>query len=140
MATTVLYAAVALSPVSVMAVGTWLNGNTQDTLSQHWNGSMWRVVPSPSPAGYLNFLSGVAADGPRDLWAVGWGSTVPFAAARTLGEHWNGSSWRLERTVNVGTESNELASVAHIPGARGFWAVGHYEQNFIDQTLTEFRC
>jgi len=136
----VLYSAVSLSSVSVAAVGTWLNGNVQDTLGQHWNGTTWNVVPSPSPAGYLNFFTGVAADGPSDLWAVGWGSSVPFAAARTLGEHWNGRSWRVARMANVGAESNELASVAHIPGTTGFWAVGHYEQNFIDQTLIEFRC
>ena len=136
----VLYSAVALRSSSVTAVGTWLNGNVQDTLSQHWNGHAWKVVASPSPAGYLNWLTGVAADGPNDLWAVGWGTSMPFAAARTLGEHWDGTSWRLVRTANMGSESNQLASVAHVPGTTGFWTVGHFEQNFVDQTLIEFRC
>jgi hypothetical protein len=136
----VLYSAVPLSPTSVTAVGTWLNGNEQDTLSQRWDGAMWDVVPSPSPAGYLNFLTGVAAGGPSDVWAVGWRSNMPFGTARTLGEHWDGSSWRLARTANLGSESNQLAFVAHVPGTAGFWAVGRYEQNSIDRTLIEFRC
>jgi hypothetical protein len=136
----VLYAAVALRSRSVVAVGNWLNGSDADTLSQQWDGTMWRIAPSPSPGGYLNFLTGVAALGSNDVWAVGWASGQPFGATRTLAEHWDGTTWSLGRTTDVGSESNALTMVARIPGARRFWAVGHFEKNSVDNTLIESAC
>jgi hypothetical protein len=136
----VLYSAVRVGSRAVTAVGTWLNGDVTDTLAQHWNGTAWKVVTSPSPAGYINWLSGVAAAGKDDVWAVGWRSDVPFGVQHTLAEHWNGTSWRVARTPNKGTEDNQLAMVARVPGTASFWAVGHYERNFIDRTLILFRC
>jgi hypothetical protein len=136
----VLYAAVALKSASVTAVGTWLNGDITDTLSEHWDGSAWNVVSTPNPGGYINWLAGVAAAGPSDVWAVGWRSSQPFAPKRTLAEHWNGTSWHVERTPNVGSQSNALWAVARVPGTAEFWAVGGREKNSIDRTLIEFRC
>jgi hypothetical protein len=136
----VLYGAVRVGSRAVVAVGTWLDGDTTDTLAQRWNGTAWTVVPSPSPAGYINWLSGVAAAGAKDLWAVGWRSNVPFGVQHTLAEHWNGSSWSVVKSPNKGTEDNQLATVARIPGTASFWAVGHYEHNFIDRTLVLFHC
>ena len=42
------------------------------TLTEHWNGTTWSVIPSPNPSTSLNFLAGVAAT-PRSglTWAVG---------------------------------------------------------------------
>ena len=136
----VLYAAVALGPGSAVAVGNWLVGNGNDTLSQHWDGKSWTIVPTPSPGGYLNFLTGVAAYSSRDIWAVGWASSQPFAATRALALHWNGTEWSRGKPADVGSESNALAAVARVPGTNRFWAVGNYEQNSINQTLVEFGC
>jgi hypothetical protein len=136
----VLYGAVALTALSAVAVGTWLNGDQTATLTQYWNGSAWKVVASPSPGGYLNFLTGVASGGTAGVWAVGWGNTAPFAPTRTLAEQWNGHAWTVAKTPNVGTESNQLAGVAQIADTAAFWAVGHYEQGGVDHTLIELRC
>jgi len=136
----VLYAAVAVKSASVTAIGTWLNGDITDTLSERWDGSAWNVVSTPSPAGNINWLTGVAAAGMSDLWAVGWSSSHPFAATRTLAEHWDGTSWTVERTPNPGSQSNALYAVARVPGTAGFWAVGNREKNSINRTLIEFRC
>ncbi len=54
------------------AAGYYLNANWVDqTLIQHWNGSTWTVIPSPSPGAQGNILYGIAALSDNDVWAVG---------------------------------------------------------------------
>ena len=64
------------------------------TMIQHWNGSAWSLVASPSPASN-DTLSGVAARSATDGWAVGTrqdrSGAIPID--RTLTEHWNGTTW-----------------------------------------------
>jgi S-layer homology domain len=57
----------ALSPSDIWAVGA--NGQT---LTEHWNGSSWSVVSSPSPGSSYNYLNGVTAISSSDVWAVGY--------------------------------------------------------------------
>ena len=40
------------------------------TLIEHWNGSAWSIVPSPTPGAYPG-LTGVAGRGASDVYAVG---------------------------------------------------------------------
>src|SRR5581483_4235535 len=41
----------------------------------HWDGSSWKLVPSPSTvAGRVSFLNGVAAPSATGAWAVGGGN------------------------------------------------------------------
>ncbi|HEY4388878.1 MAG TPA: hypothetical protein VGN34_30885, partial [Ktedonobacteraceae bacterium] len=51
-------------------------GTSSKTLIEHWNGSTWSVVPSPSPgsspASSFNFLNGIEALSPHNIWAVGF--------------------------------------------------------------------
>jgi hypothetical protein len=59
------------------------------TVTEHWNGTRWSVVPSPNPpAGYLDAFLGVVAISGCDAWAVG---TTDFAS--TVIAHWNGHIW-----------------------------------------------
>ena len=69
----VLTGVVALSPTDAWAVGL-----TQDqlrvtvrTLTLHWDGVSWSVVPSPNPGPEYNALDGVAGLAGGDVWAVG---------------------------------------------------------------------
>ena len=88
------------SAADIWAVGTTpattLPGRT---LTEHWNGVGWRVVPSLSPGtgkGRDSVLSGVAAVTRTDVWAVGSYSSGPDALNPTtfgLIEHWNGKRW-----------------------------------------------
>ncbi len=85
----------------------------------------WSVVPSPNVGQGGNDLFGVAAVSASDVWAVGH-YTVCCYSTRTLTEHWNGSSWQVVKSPNVGRNSNELHSVA-VVSADNIWAVGrHY--------------
>jgi hypothetical protein len=58
----------------VWAVGATLSGGAQrTTLTEHWDGRSWTLVPSPNPGSRqdaLTAFAGTAADQP--LWAVGY--------------------------------------------------------------------
>ncbi|HMA36880.1 MAG TPA: S-layer homology domain-containing protein, partial [Chloroflexia bacterium] len=130
-----LYGVAAVAANDVWAVGDYFNGsNVLQTLMEHWNGSAWSVVPSPNVGTGDNNPYGVAAGGANDVWVVGYwanGSNVP----QTLVEHWNGSTWSVVASLNVGTSANYLAGVAG--GANDVWAVGEYGPIQGHQTLVE---
>src|SRR5438067_2985569 len=68
-----LYGVTAISATNVWAVGYYVNttGVTQ-TLIEHWNGTSWSVVKSPSPATGNNELFSVSAASASSIWAVGF--------------------------------------------------------------------
>jgi hypothetical protein len=114
-----------LSASNGWAVG-FSNGNKAQTVTEHWNGRTWKVVPSPDPGGSsaYNALSGVTAVSSSNVWAVG--TYVKGSALLTLIEHWNGTAWQAVPSPNpVGTSGdNELRAVTAI-SARNVWAVGN---------------
>jgi len=82
-----LYAATAISPSDVWAVG-----GTFNTLVEHWNGTSWNFVPSPSPGTYDNKLYGVTAISSSDVWAVGtYSNNSGWDYRNTLVEHYSTS-------------------------------------------------
>ena len=65
------------------------HGPQCQTLIEHWNGTRWKVIPSPDPpSGYLNILDAASAVSRADIWAVG---STDYAS--TLVAHWDGTSW-----------------------------------------------
>lgn len=127
-----LYSVAAISANDVWAVGFYANtsGVTQ-TLTEHWNGSQWSVVNSPSPASINNELLSVTAVSTNDVWAAGFISTN--TAEKPLTEHWNGTKWSVVKSRSVST-SDSFSSVS--AAATGdVWAVG--EGNVFTQTLVE---
>ena len=107
-----------VSSSNVWAVGshTAANGAYQ-TLVEHWDGTSWSVVPSPSPSTTTNSLNGVVATGPSDIWAVG--ST---GGAAPLIEHWDGTSWSVVPSPSTprGSTLNAVAAIS----PTDVWAVG----------------
>jgi hypothetical protein len=83
-----------VSSSDVWAVG--YTGNVsvaQDqSLTEHWNGTAWSVVPSANPDETQD-LYGVAAVSSNDVWAVGTFSNYSPFGYGALIEHWNGTSW-----------------------------------------------
>ena len=63
----------------------------QNTLVEHWDGTAWRIIPSPNPAGINkpNTLYGVEAISSNDVWALGEAGVDH----RSLILHWNGTAW-----------------------------------------------
>ncbi len=115
----------------VWAVGISQGTGIQDpmlTLTMHWNGSSWVIVPSPNPAptssGYRNSLNGVKALSANQAWAVGFyetGEDSPFR--RTIVLRWDGTNWNQESSADPATGANLLYGVEAITPL-DVWAVG----------------
>src|SRR5262245_4591058 len=63
----------ALSACNVWAVGSYraVATGTLLSLAEHWNGTAWKVVPTPNPGTSLNRLNAVSAFSASDVWALG---------------------------------------------------------------------
>jgi len=100
------------------------------TLTEHFDGSAWSAVPSPSPGGAENALLGVTEVASNDAWAVGFyvASGNQGRPQKTLVEHWDGTSWTVVPSPNLGgnnsqSVSNELRGVIAV-SANDVWAFG----------------
>jgi hypothetical protein len=98
-----------LNGVAEVAAGDgWAVGTVSDlsslasqTLAYHWNGSTWRRVLTPDPAGPAqgNELAAVAVRGSSDVWAAGGDGGYPEAS---LVLRWNGTAWAQVRVPSIG--------------------------------------
>src|SRR5579864_1208655 len=127
----------AVSASNIWAVGFQQNsGGVQQTLIEQWNGSSWSVVSSPSPGLTGNSLNGVAAVSVGDVWAVGSQQNSSLFP-QTLIEQWNGASWSVVKSPNIGPGNNQLNGVIAMSPS-SIWSVGFtVQQNGPPQTLTE---
>lgn len=121
----VLHAVSASSANDVWAVGTTHNGTFPGrTLIEHWNGTHWSIVPSPSPDSQFNELRGVAAISATNAWAVGYRSgTQNETPIETLILHWDGFAWTQVPSPNVPAGANQLFGMTPL-SANDIWAVG----------------
>jgi hypothetical protein len=120
---------VVLNGVAVVSANdAWAVGHSGDpgsiplqTLTEHWDGARWSIIPSPSPGTYNgNVLNAVDAISANDVWAVGWyqsGSTGQEGGALTM--HWDGISW----TVIPNPSPSTLYGVTAV-SSNDVWAVG----------------
>jgi hypothetical protein len=124
-------------PGKAWAVGDFINGKfQQQTLIEHFDGTGWSVVPSPSPGALQNILYGVAAITDTDVWAVGAFEDANFLW-HTLTEHWNGTSWSVVNAVDAGTNGNQFYAVKAL-ATNNVYAVGQQARTaFPSQALVE---
>jgi hypothetical protein len=132
-----LLSVAAISSADIWAVGSNFNSSSVSptpTLIEHWDGTAWTIVPSPT-TGAGGYLQAVAADSTSDVWAVGFSSNG--STDQTLVEHWDGSIWSIVTSPDVGTGNNALYGVAAItPG--DVWAIGYSSNtSSMNQTLIE---
>ena len=135
-----LNAVTAPGAADAWAVGTiyttaQLNGIVYDitkSLTLHWNGAAWSIVPSPNPSTVpeQNLLVAIAAVAPQDVWAVGLRNDTEGTGgpvAQTLTMHWNGSTWTVVPSPHIvlASLSGGSAFFALSPLASSdIWAVG----------------
>jgi len=127
----VLYRVAAVAGDDVWAVGASAGGavgeGRRSTLVQHWDGTSWRVIESPSLGDGDNVLVDVAAAHPEDVWAVG------YRDGGALVVHWDGKGWAAFPSPG-GAGALQGVSVA-ADGA--WWAVG---QNGSAPLVHRLRC
>jgi alpha-tubulin suppressor-like RCC1 family protein len=106
----------------------WVVGDTaQATESAHWDGHAWKFIQTPILMDGIapqNFLTGVTATGPNDVWASGYEDNVNqqnLADPYTL--HWTGTQWTLTKIPDPGTEGSRLRGVTAL-SPTDVWTVG----------------
>lgn len=92
------------------------------TLIEHWNGSQWSVIPSPSRNANTNLLFGVTALSSTNVVAVGYSGDQNTVTYQTLIEHWDGNQWQIVSSPNSGV-TTKLSGVS-ATSANDIWAVG----------------
>jgi hypothetical protein len=100
------------------------NPNGVKTLTEHWDGTQWSVVPSPNPllGARGSYLRGVEALSANDVWAVGY-IVFPVAVIQTLIEHWDGTQWTIVSSPNGSGGGGLLHEVKGLT-SNDVWAVG----------------
>jgi hypothetical protein len=127
----------AVSASDIWAVGIYQSGNTPGkTLIENWNGTSWQLSPSPNVNGVENVLVSVSASSANNVWAVGY-TEQNLSNYQTLVEHWDGSTWSIVPSPNVGSIGSVFSSVTAL-SQNNVWAVGDDTIDFSSsQTLVE---
>ena len=103
------------SATSCFAVGSYVLSSGPNlgyhSLIEHWNGTRWSIVPSPTPTGSTGelWLYGIACPGSTSCVAVGTYSNAA-QVSKTLVERWDGSTWHLVTSPNPpeGPNNNDV--------------------------------
>jgi hypothetical protein len=82
-----------------IAVGDIVSGGIPVPVAERWNGVSWSIQKAATPAGASrSFLTALSCPSKRACTAVGWYERG--SAQLTLAEHWNGKTWKIQRTPN----------------------------------------
>jgi hypothetical protein len=128
-----LSAVTVIDSADAWAVGSYVSGDgasaAPQTLTEHWDGRAWAVVPSPNQAGVESSLRAIVATSSRDVWAGGRKGT--FLPQAPLLLHWDGALWSAASGAPpppqmfgrwVGADVVGLSA----RGPRDVWAVGSF--------------
>jgi len=109
------------------------------TLTLEKKQGTWKVIPDPSAGTEGEWLYGVMATSPTNVWSVG---AYYSGGYQTLIEHWNGKAWKIISSPNVTSFDNFLLAVSQVPGSNKAWAVGTYFSDGGDNggALVEYYC
>lgn len=111
------------SAVDCWAVGrhfiNGVSGAPTYAVTEHWDGTRWKVIKSVNGDVNQDELRGVACNSSSDCWAVG------YAGSGTFTEKWDGISWTRISSPNQGNEDNRLYGIACVSPS-DCWSVGSY--------------
>ena len=113
------------SATNCFAVGSYHTTTAVKTLVEHWNGTIWAVQASATPAGVIDIdLNGVACVSATSCLAVG---SLQTASSQTpLALRLSGSSWvAIAIPTGSGALNSEYNGIA-CPGATTCYAVGDF--------------
>lgn len=121
-----LFGIAAVSASDIWAVGDEGDqaGGPNFTLTEHWNGSVWTIVPGY--ADQPNSLwpqAATAVSGTQQVLSVGY-ETIPNTNI-TLATRWNGTTWTRIQTDSPSSTISRLFGVTALSSSNA-WAVGSY--------------
>jgi hypothetical protein len=89
----ILYGVAAISDSDAWAVGAQQDSSgVWHTLTEHWDGSSWSVVPAVDVGSSGNHFYAVKANASNDVYAVGQSAGAGFPNTALI-EHWDGKRW-----------------------------------------------
>jgi hypothetical protein len=97
------------------AVGSYRNGvGTPATLAETWNGTTWRIQPTPNPAGsFGSYLTGVSCAAAGACTAVGYYYSQSFQDGPVaFAESWDGQAWTIQQVPGEGGSPTFLYAVS----------------------------
>ncbi len=101
------------------------DGSPTGSLTEHWDGNAWSIVPSPTPIGDVGaLLQSVSCTSTSNCWAVGFGTDQNGQNLKSVAEHWDGTSWSLVPSGATGQSFDQLDNVRCLSGS-DCWAVGN---------------
>jgi hypothetical protein len=122
----------ATSPNDIWAVGSLVVPNSNKavlTFVEHFNGSTWSIIssPSPIPTGVLNanVLLSVHAVSPIDVTAVGFVRGFGISTF-TLVEHWDGVKWSVVSSPNPSQSVFSTLTGLAVVSPSDMYAVGYF--------------
>ena len=109
--------------VEIAANDAWIVGNNGSTMTAHWDGKVWTVVPSPG-AGSFSELSAVSAISSTDVWAAGHieADKDGVESLLYLIEHWDGKNWTISPISPTPHGFDRLFGVQAFPSGSVFVA------------------
>ena len=116
------------------AVASYFNGSVQQTLIERWDGTAWRVVPSPNTsAGESNILYDVSCTPAGVCWAVGY--ALGLTAWQPLALRWDGAAWTIVPMPGTSTVLDHFITGVTCPSPTSCLAVGFYNDGSVYRTL-----
>lgn len=98
-------------------------------LAEAWNGTSWRIVPTPTLTHTGASLNGVSCTSPVSCMAVGSEGTPRNSTLFTLAEQWNGTAWDVVTTPAPLTPGGTSLATVSCTGPSDCMAVGYYGYN-----------
>jgi hypothetical protein len=104
------------------------NSRGLSSVVAHYDGSDWTVMHPPNRGTRDNYLNGIVARSPTDVWAGGYsvdlGRRAPEAESLTM--HWDGNTWSVVRSPNPSPSLDVIWAMGS-DEAGGVWALGQYQ-------------
>jgi hypothetical protein len=105
------------------AVGSTQPGGSNRSLIERWDGNSWSLTSAPDvPVNSGNYLDGVTCVSDADCWAVGF--YFYGNVARSMIQHWNGTTWQVTESPNTAPDRNNYLGDVACASASDCWAVG----------------
>ncbi len=100
------------------------------TLAERWNGTRWAIQPTSNPpranGRVVSYLGSVSCASTRACVAVGYSGNSLGTTGVTLAEHWNGTSWAIERTPHPADATVGFLSGVSCGSPRSCTVVGFF--------------